>query len=222
MVGSPGPSGAVTRLVLIRHGQSRCSVSGVVGGPKGCTGLSERGVKEAEALRDRLVHSRELAEADVLYSSVLQRAYETALIAAPGIGEGLDIVRDCSLCELHPGEGDGLRWEEFVERYGSPDFDVDPSVELSPGGESWTSFVARASRSLCELVERHRGSLLVVVCHAGVIEASILEFLPLERRQSRLKLRTEHTSLTEWEHGKEGFRLLRYNDSCHLSGLKLS
>lgn len=221
-VGSSASQTRSTRLVLIRHGESSCSLSGVVGGPKGCTGLSKRGVKEAEALRDRLVESKELADAGALYTSMLARAYETALIAAPGIGAGLEIVRDCALCELHPGEGDGLGWEEFVSKYGEPDFDVDPSVELSPGGESWTSFVGRASRALAELVERHRGELIVVVCHAGVIEASILEFLPVDRRRTRLKLRTENASLTEWERGEDGFRLVRYNDTSHLGELKRS
>ena len=32
-----------TRIVLVRHGEAVCNVSGVVGGARGCTGLTELG-----------------------------------------------------------------------------------------------------------------------------------------------------------------------------------
>jgi probable phosphoglycerate mutase len=209
-------SATSTRLVLVRHGEAVCNVAGVVGGRRGCTGLTELGVAQAEALRDRLERSGELGDADVLYASVLPRALQTAAIAAPGIG-GLEAVADCGLCELHPGEGDGLTWAEFLERFGEPDWDEDPTTPLSPGGESWTGFVQRAADALCALVERHRGQRVVAVCHAGVIESSLLAFVPFPPGR-RLKLRTTHASLTEWEHDEQGWRLLRYNDAAHLAG----
>jgi probable phosphoglycerate mutase len=215
----PGSANGTT-LVLIRHGESACSVAGVVGGAKGCTGLSERGTLEAEALRDRLLETGELARASALYASVLERAVQTATIAAPGIGGGLPVNQDCSLCELHPGEGDGLTWGQFVDRYGEPDFDVDPGIELSPGGESWSAFVRRATDALARVAASHPGELVVVVCHAGVIEASLSEFLPVARERGRLKLRTGHTSLTEWELRETTWNLHRYNDTGHLSRMQ--
>ena len=64
--------------------------------------------------------------------------------------------------------------------------------------------------------DAHRGELVVVVCHAGVIESSLLAFLPVAPGRGRLRLPTEHTSLTEWELGDDGWRLVRYNDAAHL------
>jgi probable phosphoglycerate mutase len=203
--------------VLVRHGEAVCNVAGVVGGPSGCTGLTELGVRQAEGLRDRLVDSGELCDVDALYASVLPRALQTAAIAAPGIGDGLEAVADCGLCELHPGEGDGLGWSEFLERFGEPNWDEDPTTPLSPGGESWDGFVRRAADALCALVDRHRGERIVAVCHAGVIESSLTAFVPVPPGR-RLKLRTTHASLTEWEHDEDGWRLLRYNDAAHLAG----
>lgn len=208
--------GAATTLVLIRHGESACSVAGVVGGPKGCTGLTGRGVFEAEVLRERLLRSGELSTAAALYSSVLERAVQTATIAAPGIGGGLGVRTDCALCELHPGEADGLTWDRFVDLYGERDFDSDPAIELSPGGESWTTFVRRATDSLTAIAAQHPGELVVIVCHAGVIEASLTEFLPVARARGRLKLNVGHTSLTEWQLGDTGWHLHRFNDATHL------
>jgi probable phosphoglycerate mutase len=208
-----------TRLVLVRHGESACSVAGIVGGRTGCTGLSPVGVEEAGALRDRLVAGGELAGAAAVYASVLPRALETAAIAAPGLG-GLAAVADCDLCELHPGEADGLTWTEYVERYGGPDWDVDPDAELAPGGESWTGFVRRVAGALTDKATAHPGQLVVIFCHGGVVEASLESFLSVSPDHGRLKLRTSHTSLTEWELLPDGWRLLRYNDAAHLPGAR--
>ncbi len=214
----PPPLARSTRIVLVRHGEASCNVDGIVGGLSGCTGLTPAGMKEAEALRDRLVDSGELAGVTAVYASVLRRALETAAIVAPGLG-GLVAVADCDLCELHPGEADGLTWAEFSHRYGGPDWDVDPDAALAPGAESWNGFVRRVSTALTVTAVRHPGELVVIFCHGGVVEASLESLLPVAAERGRLKLRTAHTSLTEWERGPDGWRLLRYNDAAHLAAL---
>ncbi len=59
----------------------------------------------------------------------------------------------------------------------------------------------------------------MIVCHAGVIESTVLAFLPVAPGRRRLGLPTEHTSLTEWEMADDGWRLVRYNDAAHLRAL---
>lgn len=211
------PAPGATRLVLVRHGEAVCNVEGVVGGPVGCTGLTARGERQVDELANRLAASGELAGVDALYASVLRRAVRTAEILAPALerptgGGRLELRAECDLCELHPGEADGLRWEEFAARYPEPDWDVDPWLEIAPGGESWGTFVERAAGALDRLVRRHPGTTVVVACHAGVIEASMLRFLPVSGRVTRLGLRTEHASITEWEHAAGRWLLRRYND----------
>jgi 2,3-bisphosphoglycerate-dependent phosphoglycerate mutase len=211
------PLAGSARIVLVRHGEAVCNVAGVVGGLIGCTGLSPRGVTEALALRDRLVGTGELAGVAAVYASVLPRALQTAAIVAPGLG-GLVAVPDCDLCELHPGEADGLTWAQFIERYPAPNWDFDPDTVIAPGGESWTGFVGRVAAVLRRTAQRHGGQLVVIFCHGGVVEASIEALLPVASGRGRLKLRTAHTSLTEWEWGPPGgWTLLRYNDAGHLA-----
>jgi probable phosphoglycerate mutase len=164
----------------------------------------------------RLLETQELTGADAVYSSVLARARETAAIVAPAIGAGAARITDCALCELHPGEADGLTWDEFRRRYGEPDFDEEPDAVVAPGGESWTGFVRRASEAVARVAAAHPGGLVVVVCHAGVVEATLIAFLPVAPHRGRLRLPTEHTSLTEWELDARGWRLVRYNDAAHL------
>jgi probable phosphoglycerate mutase len=214
-----------TRVVMIRHGEAVCNVSGVCGGRLGCEGLTPRGRRQVEGLRDRLLATGELVGADVLYASVLPRAIETAELVAPALvgdragsaGGGHtppDVVTECGLCELHPGEADGLTWSEFTARFGTLDWDDDPGQPIAPGGESWTGFVNRVAGTLDSLAGTHRGQVVVVACHAGVIEASLLAKLPVAGglAGARLQLRTEHASMTTWEIDEERWRLLGYND----------
>jgi 2,3-bisphosphoglycerate-dependent phosphoglycerate mutase len=215
------PEEGAGRIVLVRHGEAECNRNHVVGGPAGCTGLTDLGRVQVAALADRLYESGELRRASALYSSVLPRAVETAERLRPVVGPGpaaLGPVRQrCDLCELHPGVCDGMEWEDVVERFGVPDWDVDPTVPIAPGGESWSAFVVRASDAVRELVRRHPGELVVAAVHAGVIEATMIAFLGVPPETYRRGwVRIVHGSMTEWEWmPSEGrFVLLRFNDAC--------
>ncbi len=149
-----GPlSPSATRIVLIRHGEAVCNVSGVCGGPIGCLGLTDRGRAQVFVLVDRLSETGELAGADALYASILPRAVETAELLAPALRATVDAVpmvaiQECGFCELHCGEADGLDWTDFSARFGNPDWDTDPGRLIAPGGESWTGFVNRLPADL--------------------------------------------------------------------------
>ncbi len=215
------PEEGATRIVLVRHGEAECNLNHVIGGPKGCTGLSDLGRHQVAALADRLYESGELREATALYSSVLPRATETAERLRPVVGPGpaaLGPVRErCDLCELHPGECDGLEWSEMVEKFAVPDWDSDPTVPIAPGGESWAEFVERASGAVRAVVREHPGELVVAAVHAGVIEATMIAFLGVAPEVYRRGwVRIVHASMTEWEWvpSEDRFVLLRFNDSC--------
>ncbi len=205
-----------TRIVLVRHGEAHCNVRGIVGGPIGCGGLTDLGEHQARALRDRLLTSREFDDAVALYTSVLPRAVQTAEIIAPGLPSHLRAQRDCALCELHPGEGDGMTWDELINTFGGPDWDKDPHQPFAPGGESWMDFYERCEQALATLVQRHPGERVILVVHGGVIEQA-MKILERKDPMVRLKLRTEHCSLTEIEFDGDVRRLLRYNDRAPLA-----
>ncbi len=200
-----------TRLVLIRHGEAICNVEGVVGGPKGCRGLTETGRAQASTLATRLVQSGELRDATALYTSVLPRAIETASIIAPGLASGLRATEDCNLCELHPGEADGLTWSAMADRLGAPDWDADPSALFAPGGESLTGFFERCVSTFERIAKSHEGERVVLVVHGGVIE-QLMKVVTRSAPGERLGLVTVHCSISEVEFDGDRRRLLRYND----------
>jgi broad specificity phosphatase PhoE len=215
-----------TRIVLIRHGESRAQEQQIIGGHDSCSGLSELGRRQAEALAERLAASRELADASALYASVMPRAIETASIIADAVG-GHDVVLDCDLCEHHPGEGDGLSYEEY-DRLWPVTTRWDPDVRRAPGSETWSEMAVRVARGLDAVIERHRGETVVVACHGGVIVHSLLRWLGLGLSLSpdRAWLNPVNTSLTEWRFGPNpwnpngmSLELVRFNDHAHLDGL---
>lgn len=200
-----------TRLVLVRHGEAICNVEGVIGGPIGCRGLTATGRAQASALADRLVGTAEFGDVEALYTSVLARSIETASIIARGLPSGLAATPDCDLCELHPGEADGLTWPVMVERFGAPDWDVDPRAPFAPGGESWTGFFERCVRTFERIAHTHAGQRVVLVVHGGVVE-QLIKLVTRSEPGERLGLVTEHCSITEVEFDGNRRRLLSYND----------
>jgi probable phosphoglycerate mutase len=212
----------VTRLVLVRHGEAQSYVDGVIGGAKGCTGLSVLGRRQAEALRDRLHDTRELKDATALYTSTLPRAIETAELISPAIG-GHAVTSTCELCELHVDERlDGRPFEEFAEDYEWPPT-KNPYLPWADGAEPWAEFVLRVGRELDRLCRQHRDETIVVVCHGGVIGAALTVFAELPLRQP-FRLVIANTSLTEWRlepdlRGVERWALARFNDAGHLSNV---
>ena len=214
----------LTRLVLIRHGESTATVEGIVGGDRGCRGLSELGRRQCSALRDRLASTGELV-ADVLVASTLPRAVETAELIAPALGvDPGRIVKVRDLCELQPGECDAISWEEYDQRYGV-DMKAYPYTPIAPGGESVADFHLRVGRALAVLAEEHEGRSMVVACHGGVIMSSMVSFLGLPVHRPLLaELPVANTSITEWERPAGAgvpppWRLLRFNDAAHLAAL---
>ena len=209
-----------TRLVLVRHGEAQSFVEGVIGGAKGCTGLSELGRRQAAALHDRLARTNELDAVTAIYTSTLPRAIETAAAIAPAIGDH-DLTSTCELCELHVDERlDGKPFEDFAEWYDWPPTS-NPYVGWAEGAEPWAEFVLRVGRELDRIVRDHPGETVVVVCHGGVIGAALSVFAELPLRQP-FRLHIDNTSITEWRRqpdvlGVERWTLARFNDAAHLA-----
>ncbi|HLH74211.1 MAG TPA: histidine phosphatase family protein [Chloroflexota bacterium] len=203
------------RLVLVRHGESDHARRGLIAGVSGCTGLTERGIAQAQQLANRLANTGELNACVALLSSPVLRARQTAEILATVL-PAKKIETDCDLCELHPGEADGLSWEEYRSRYGSFALQAYPDRPFAPGGESWSDFVGRVPATLDRLAERFAGQTVVAVSHAGFIVVSLLERLRIPPSGERARLDPVHTSLTEWWVSDKIWCLERYNDTYHL------
>ena len=210
-----------TRLVLIRHGESRAQVDGRVTGHDTCSGLSDFGRRQAEALRDRFHVTAEIRDAYAIYTSVLPRAIETAEIIQPSGADVVQVRPECEWCELHPGQAEGLTWDALRERF-PPDGDQDdPFRRRLPGMETWAELYVRVGARLKSATAAHRGECLVVVAHGGTVGATFIALggVPISHGVS-LTRGTANASITEWLWSGGHWCLLRYNDTAHLAALE--
>jgi len=209
----------MTRLVLVRHGESQVTVDRVVGGPRSCKGLSSFGRRQAQRLHDRWLDQPEF-EPDFVYSSAYPRARETAEIVLPAFA-GRNILVDPDLGEHDPGpDCDGLAYVEFEQKFGNPDWENDPYGITFPGGETIAQFQLRIGTAVRRLIDDHESATVVVFCHGGVIDTVLRQALRTFGTGS-FEIHTKNTSITEVELVRSGrWRLIRYNDVAHLVGLE--
>jgi 2,3-bisphosphoglycerate-dependent phosphoglycerate mutase len=224
----------MTRLVLVRHGESVSTVERRIGGPRTCGGLSPHGVEQAERLRDRWIAGPEFTP-DVVIASHYPRARETAEIVVPAWPgwTAERIVIDDAFGEHDPGpQCDGMSYAEFVEVHGVRSWQGDPFDVTFPGGETLAAFQYRVGAGVRRLLDEHRDATVLIACHGGVIDAILRQCLRTSGTGG-FWIDTRNTSITElsFRHPEEGdgavaggaearwsgWTLHRYGDSAHLA-----
>lgn len=204
-----------TELILARHGEAICNVSGRVGGPHTCTGLTDRGRDQVVQLVRRLAGESPI---DVLYTSPRTRTQQTAAIVASALN--VTAHTDPDLRGLDHGAADGHLWTTVKTRFGGRPQRY-PSVPLAAGAESWNAYLARTGAVLQRLLDRHSGSRLLIAAHGETIEAAFAWFSvqPVSDQETPGVL-TNHACLTRWQHhinrfGHAVWMLASHNDTQH-------
>ena len=206
----------MTHLYVIRHAQPDGRQPEIIGLSPPNSGLSPLDVAQAEHLRDRLAATNEI-HADVLVSSPLRRAKETAEIIAPALG--LPVLIDDGVQGLNLGACEGLTWDEIGERFGHPERENEPFRRFAPDADSPASFALRTCEGLDRLTHHYEGKTIVIVCHSEVIEMTFRYFLGLPLFQQHLSVNFgSHTptAITHWRKGSKQWILVQFNDHMHL------
>jgi broad specificity phosphatase PhoE len=206
-----------TRVLLVRHGQSRGNAEGRFGGHT-ATPLSDLGRAQAEAT------ARALAKEGVnaIYSSDLLRAVQTAEPLARATG--LTIEKTGAFRERSVGLMEGLTFEEAAaahpEEYAAllrRDFE-----RVLAGGESYRQLLDRASSRLDRAIEANRGGALAVFSHTGTICILVLHLLgALDAPDLKpVWIASSNCGITRFGLRSDGFvRVSALNDTRHLTGV---
>ena len=201
----------MSHLYLIRHGAALDLEDGTyLADPA----LSPEGVAQTERLRDRLAKTREI-KADVLISSPLRRAQESAQILAPALGQ--PVVLDAEVAEWRSDDGN-LVPGEFIARWQETPVTQRPFFRWSQGCETWLEFSVRVQQALNRLLQEHEGKTAVIVAHGEIIQASFVYFFGLSAA-SIPGVSIENTSITHWvkpEKDSPRWVLKSFNDAHHL------
>jgi broad specificity phosphatase PhoE len=207
-------------LHLIRHGRSDAASGTMIDTPRGPQWdppLDEVGREQARRLTDRLALLAPPPAA--VYCSPLRRTRETVTPYAERAG--VEVRFDDDLMEANIGAWEGRPFEEIV----ASDEDILPLVRASraiwshaPGGERIDPFRDRVRRAIDGIVERHPIGDLLVICHGGVINAYVGQFLGIEQEMFFIPENTSVSSI-ELDDGRARLRFL--NDILHLTDPQL-
>ena len=155
----------MTRIILIRHGQSEANLKGVFGGNTDFE-LSGLGIKQAELAAKYL---KETENIEKVYCSDLKRAYKTGCVVAEEFG--IEITKDKRLREINGGEWEGEPFDSLGQRSDYKIWLSDIGNVKCPGGEAVKDLQIRFKEALCEIAEENKGKTVAVATHATPIRA---------------------------------------------------
>jgi broad specificity phosphatase PhoE len=202
----------LTRLILIRHGQTVWHSDGVERAEgRAEVDLDEVGVRQARATAARL----SAWEISAIYSSPLKRAFTTAsILAARG---GLTAQPEPGLIDIDYGKWQGMTHPEA--RADDPKvYDLwlkRPHQVTFPGGEGLADVRKRAVSAVEALTPKHVGQTVVLVSHKVVIKVLLCHFLGLDDAHFwRFQQGFCAVNVVEVDGGSATVHLI--NDTCHL------
>jgi 2,3-bisphosphoglycerate-dependent phosphoglycerate mutase len=149
-------------ITLLRHGESQGNFEGKHQGQADFP-LTDRGRDQSKALLDRW--KSEVKEFDLVKSSPLARARETAEIIASGLSVPLEL--DSLWMERDNGLMAGLTEEEVQETLPQPPF-IHPYQAIGQTGESQWELYLRAGKAVQSLFSHPPGKYLIV-SHGGLL-----------------------------------------------------
>ncbi len=201
----------MTKLILVRHGQTEWNSSGKYQGQSDVP-LSERGLAQAELLREHFP----VDAVDAIYSSDLCRARVTAETIAARFG--LTVQLEPAFRELSFGDWEGLTYEQIVSGWpeGMANFLQHPDIMQIPHGETFAAVQQRATQRLQELLTAHAGDTFVVVCHGAVLRTILCHLLGIPLANV-WRLRQFNTAVDIVDFNEDNFPMVSViNSTSHL------
>jgi broad specificity phosphatase PhoE len=187
-----------TSFTLIRHGESQWNAQGRWQG-QGDPPLTEHGRDQVRRAAKAWLEGREHSPIDIIVSSDLKRAAESARIFGEALG--LEPQLDARLRELDVGEWSGLSHEEISQRWPADyaAFRAGDTQVCLGGAESWAMLTLRFRKALGELALGNDGKELMIVAHGGAIR-SVVPGLHLGNAQSHSVVLSEELAAA-WARG---------------------
>jgi 2,3-bisphosphoglycerate-dependent phosphoglycerate mutase len=166
-------------VVLMRHGQSQWNLENRFTGFHNVE-LSPQGISEAKLSGQNLAKAG--IKFDIVYTSTLKRAYNTAEIALNEAGQGelvAGMIKSDDMRERDYGDLTGLNKDETKEKYGADQvqiwrrsYDVQP-----PGGESLKDVVENRVRPYFNSIikpQMDAGKNILVAAHGNSLRALLI------------------------------------------------
>lgn len=200
----------MTDLYLIRHGQTKWNLENRIQGNLDSP-LTELGLRQAGWLSD----AYKSLPIDIIYTSTLDRAYNTAKIFR-GDRE-IDIIRLDELKEINFGEWEGRKFMEIKEE--DPEFFAafrdTPETFRPIGGETFLDAKDRVVCAVEDILAKNKGKKIAIVIHGAVLKLLMGHFLNHTINQVWDEPIIQPTSVSHICFNEEGHEILKFGDTSH-------
>lgn len=161
-----------TRIIVVRHGQTISNSEHKFDGQQD-TPLSLLGRKQIDELSKKL----KTIKFDLIVSSPLSRARNTANAIAKGQNYEKSVDIEASFMEIDCGDCTGLSRREIEQKYSDLvnewQLNTDPRF---PGGENMEDVEKRAIKSFINIAENNKGKTILITGH-GTLNRAIIGYL---------------------------------------------
>ena len=188
----------MTNFFLVRHGETDWNRLGRIQGATDIP-LNDTGRDQARATGEKMQGRKW----DVIVSSPLSRALETANIIASCIGlpEPTPVQE---IVERNYGEAEGMTGPELEAFY--------PDDTPVPGRETRDAVKVRVLAAMHSIAAANKGKNVIIVAHGGVIRA----LLQSTTGQAFFGERITNGSVHSFHHSDDGLQLVQFNDPLEL------
>ena len=207
----------MTRVILIRHGQTSWNESRRIQGGNNDIVLNQEGERQCHCLSERLKKE----DIRAVYSSPMTRALNTARWIANC--HRLEVIPEPALREIQCGTMEGEMTKEVGSRLqlllkGGNEEEL---LFKGCGGESLDAIQKRSWNAILQMVEHHPDCTIVAVSHYFVIASVLCSVLDLPASQLG-RFRIGETSINIISFDTYGPFLSLFNDRCHLQTRPIS
>ncbi|KNF07442.1 phosphoglycerate mutase Gpm [Gottschalkia purinilytica] len=200
----------MTKLYLVRHGQSEWNILNKVQGQED-TKLTEQGIAQAKKVANRL--SKE--DIDLIYCSDLKRAHDTAKIIGDKINLPVNSLKDFR--EINFGIWQGLTLDEVKEKYKEQNiiWRTEPHNFKLDRAEKLIDVQERMMNKVNDILKNNPDKNVLIVSHGTAIKSLLLGILNIDlSNYGKISIGNVGLSIIEF---RDYFPVIRVlNDTSHL------
>jgi len=191
----------MSRIFLLRHAHSVANAKGILAGRMENIPLSKEGQTQRTLLATRLNG----ATFDQVLSSPIQRCIETL----SALTLNVDIAEEFQ--EVHYGDWTGKKTSTLMRNAAWREIHKNPASVRFPNGETLPEVQTRALLGIDKYVNKRSKNILIST-HADVVKVLVLHALGTHLNNID-KISVDNASISIIDRTKDGFRVIKVNDT---------
>lgn len=199
----------ITTIYLVRHGETKYNKLEIIMGNSNAA-LNYTGKKNSKNIGKKLKKLK--IKPDLIYSSDLQRAKQTAEIIAREIQFTKPIRKAKSLREINYGDLEGIPIKNA--RQAVPEYHSKNVNFTFPNGESYSKMHKRVIKETRRIVKQNQGNTILIISHLRPLQCILCHYNKWKFKDELIK-RKSHEWISHEYIGKltiENKKLVKYEN----------